>query len=145
MKGTLVIDCEFNEFGGNLISMALVDIERDKHFYEVLPCERPTAWISENVIPVLDKDPISKESFVYRLYHFLIRYTSVHIIADYPDDISYFCRAIITGPGECIPTPKMSFEIRRDIDAKSNAPHNALADAYGIAAEIKRLETISSD
>ena len=32
----LFLDCEFNGFGGELISMALVD-ENERYFYEVLP------------------------------------------------------------------------------------------------------------
>ena len=45
----LFLDCEFNGFGGELISMALVD-ENERYFYEVLPCINPTAWVLDNVI-----------------------------------------------------------------------------------------------
>lgn len=40
------IDCEFNEFRGELISMALV-AEDGREFYEVLPCPNPGAWVAQ--------------------------------------------------------------------------------------------------
>ena len=58
----LYIDCEFNEFGGQLISMALVT-GTGFEFYEVLDCPNPGPWVKDNVIPILGKEPISKEEF----------------------------------------------------------------------------------
>lgn len=54
----LFLDCEFNGFGGELISMALVD-EQGKYFYEVLPCPQPIPWVQENVMPKLNQAAIS--------------------------------------------------------------------------------------
>jgi MFS family permease len=111
-----------------------------KPFYEVLHCKNPGDWVAQHVMPILNKPAISIAVFQRLLAGFLSKYNAVHIIADWPDDIRYFCQAIITGPGTCIPTPAISFEIRRDIDAGSELPHNALADAYGIAKKLKDLE-----
>jgi hypothetical protein len=58
----LFLDCEFNGFGGELISMALVD-ENEKYFYEVLPCMNPTSWVFNNVIPILNKQAIDLKEF----------------------------------------------------------------------------------
>lgn len=142
MKARFSIDTEFNEFGGDLISLALVDIDYPdkKPFYEVLECRHPGDWVSVHVMPILNKPAISIAVFQRLLAGFLSNYSAVHIIADWPDDIKYFCQALITGPGTCIQTPSLSFEIRRDIDAPSELPHNALADAHGIAAKVKELE-----
>lgn len=50
----LYIDCEFNGFGGQLISMALV-AEDGTEFYEVVPLlEEVTPWVAEHVMPVLN-------------------------------------------------------------------------------------------
>jgi hypothetical protein len=53
----LFLDCEFNGFGGELISMALVD-ENERYFYEVLPCINLTSWVLNNVIPILNKQAL---------------------------------------------------------------------------------------
>jgi len=69
--------------------------------------------------------------FQYKLQAFLGRYTSVHVIADWPEDIKHFCDALITGPGMRLNTPPLTMTIMR-FDSVSELPHNALADARGI-------------
>jgi hypothetical protein len=135
----LWIDTEFNEFRGELISMALVD-EFGVFFYEVLPCENPGPWVAEHVMPILEKKPIRMDQFQAHLQSFLSQYNGVHLIADWPEDIKHFCDALITGPGMRINTPPLTMEIRRDLDCVSHLPHNALADAFCIRA--KYLEAL---
>lgn len=130
----LFIDTEFNEFKGELISMALVD-ENGVFFYEVLPCVNPGPWVAEHVMPILEKAPIRLDQLQARLQAFLSHYDSVHLIADWPEDIKHFCDALIVGPGMRINTPPLTMEIRRDLDAVSHLPHNALADAFAIRAK----------
>ena len=127
----LFIDGEWNSFKGSLISMALVPIDGSTPFYEVLECNDPKPWVKENVIPKLYNYPISIEAFWDRLEKFLMQYQEVEIIADWPEDIAYFCNALITGPGSRINTPSISMRIIR-IDSVSTDPHNALADAIGL-------------
>ena len=127
----IYIDTEFNEFQGELISMALV-AESGPEFYEVLPCENPGPWVAENVMPILGQEPVVKQVFQLRLQHWLAQFPKVHLIADWPEDIQHFCQALITGPGMRINTPPLTMEIRRDLDAVSALPHNALADARAI-------------
>lgn len=126
----LYIDSEWNSFGGELISMALVD-EEGFNFYEVLGCDNPDPWVAEYVIPILDKEPISKIEFQIRLQDFLNQYESVHIIADWPEDLMWFCKMLITGPGTRLATPPLSMEVLR-VDSVSLRPHNALSDAFGL-------------
>jgi len=137
-------DCEFNEFGGDLISMALV-AENGQEFYEVLNLENNYnygPWVSKNVVPILNKDPIIKDLFTNRLWHFLNQWKEVHIIADWPDDIKYFCMSLVTGPGRAINTPpKMTMQIDRELSAETSAiPHNALEDARAIKRSWERRE-----
>lgn len=127
----IYIDTEFNEFQGELISMALV-AESGPEFYEVLPCDNPGPWVAENVMPILGQEPVVRQVFQLRLQHWLAQFASVHLIADWPEDIQHFCQSLITGPGMRINTPPLTMEIRRDIDAVSELPHNALADARAI-------------
>ena len=129
------LDCEFNGFEGELISMAIV-VDKTTYFYEALNCLDPVPWVKENVIPVILKHPISKLSFTAKLEEFLNQYEELEIVADWPDDIKYLCKAMITGPGTMIKTPVLSFHLNR-IDAPSLIPHNALADALGIMRFIK--------
>jgi hypothetical protein len=124
----LYLDCEWN--GKDLISMALV-AENDQYFYEVLDYQNPNQWVKDNVIPKLYNLPISKQHFQQRLHQFLNQFSSIHIVADWPEDIAHFCNALITGPGYRLDTPPLSLEVIR-INAPSEDPHNALADARGI-------------
>lgn len=129
----IYIDCEFNEFRGELISMALV-AEDGREFYRVLPCPRPKQWVAEHVIPVLRANPVSREEFQAALCYYVAQFDTIHLVADWPEDIAHFCESLITGPGMRLATPPLTMEIRRDLDAVSRLPHNALEDARAICA-----------
>lgn len=133
----LFIDCEWNDWGGELISMALVP-EDGYVFYESLGCENPSPWVAEHVVPVINKEPISADAFQSKLNNYLSEFDSVHVIADWPEDIAWFCRMLITGPGQRLNTPHLTFEIMRDLDTiQSIMPHNALADALANAGSYR--------
>lgn len=141
----LVIDCEYNE--DQLISMALVPQSGVEPFYEVVAHTNYTnPWVAENVIPILHKEAVSKAVFTERLTTYLNQFSYIYLIADWPEDIAFFCRALITGPGERINTPPLTLTIRRDLDAAVSAiPHNALADAEGIADYLWGSSTCDSN
>ncbi len=126
------IDGEWNSYGGELISLALV-CEDGRIFYEVLGCENPDQWVAENVMPKLAKPWIVLQSLQEQLENFLSHYEfdSVHIIADWPEDIMWFCKVLVTGPGTRINTPPLTMQVLR-VDTVSSNPHNALADAMAL-------------
>lgn len=132
----IFLDTEFNEFKGALISMALV-AEDGREWYEALPCANPGEWVAANVMPIIGKEPLqSPYALALSLRAFLSQFDSVHIVADWPEDISHFCTALIIGPGERIDTPPLTFEIDRDLPDTaciSLVPHNALEDARALA------------
>ena len=131
----LYIDTEFNEFQGELISMALVT-GTGFEFYEVLECPNPGPWVKENVIPILGKEPIGKSEFQHKLFIFLKHFGKITIIADWPDDIKYFCESLITGPGMAIGHPPITFILDRSLSSgDSKVLHNALYDARAIAEQ----------
>lgn len=131
----LYIDTEFNGFGGELISVGLV-AETGQEFYEVLSCANPDPWVAEHVIPFLGQEPITRAELQERLQHFLFQFVRVEIIADWPDDIKYFCETLITEPGCAINHPPISFVLDRTLSSDgSQVPHNALHDARAIAEE----------
>ena len=138
------IDCEFNEFGGDLISMALV-ADDGQEFYEVIELENDEkygSWVFANVVPHLNKKAIDKQMFQQKLWQFINQWDEVHIVADWPDDIKYFCMSLITGPGMSMNTPlKLTMQIDRELTTESSAIlHNALEDARAIKRSWYRRE-----
>jgi hypothetical protein len=138
------LDCEFDGWMGPLISLALVS-EYGNEFYWF---DRPKRdyirdeWVGDNVLPILECEGAKATwagDLAEGLEHFLAQaaaQTNAHIIVDWPDDVAYFCRAMITGPGTRINTPPLTFEVTR-FDAYPSAlpgavQHNALWDARAL-------------
>jgi hypothetical protein len=138
----MYIDTEFNEFKGDLISMAIV-AEDGNEFYEVLECKNPGSWVAVHVMPILEKEPVDIGIFQTKLQKFLFNYNNIHLVADWPEDIKHFCDALITGPGMCLNYPPLTMECRRDLSSKdSKVPHNALHDARAIADQDMSLKFV---
>jgi len=87
----IFLDAEFNGFGGELISIALV-CEDGPEWYEVveIPAE-PHPFVAQHVLPVLGKEPIGRDCFAQSLAAFLASVPEPVIIADWPDDIRCLC------------------------------------------------------
>lgn len=124
----LYIDGEWNSYKGELISMALVSPEGHRWYEVIEGAFNIDPWVAENVMPKLGKEAIPYRKFQESLGAFLNQFDTVHVIADWPEDLARFCDALITGPGERIDTPNITLEIIR-VDSVSNNPHNALSDA----------------
>lgn len=154
MSNIFYIDCEFNGLNGDLLSIALVDQDLSTEFYEVLEHDHLTIdpWVNEHVIPFLGKPPVSKKSLQEKLSRYLPDLFT--IVADWPDDIRYFCELLITGPGKAIDFTKCFFVLDRNLSSdKSKIPHNALEDARAIRAghfngyvpEIEKVKKLASN
>lgn len=146
------LDCEFNGLGGGLISLALVREDR-KSIYLVyaLPALRKLdSWVRANIIPILRSIPtplpggmsydVDPASGVWRISEFLKGDPDPIIVTDWPDDIAYFCRAIITKPGEMAAIPQLKFEMHR-VDAYPTrladaVQHNAWWDAHALRQKL---------
>ena len=124
----LYLDCEWNDWGGELISMALVG-EDGREWYEVAGCTFPKPWVAENVMPHLNKPAITDSALRDSLAAFLKPYASVNIITDWPEDICHFCSVLVFAPGIRISTPDLHFHCWRGLEGQSALPHNALEDA----------------
>jgi len=128
----IFIDCEWNDWQGDLISMALVS-ECGREFYEVLHCWNPSPWIEKNVMPNLAKAPIDHNLFQKHLSMYLGHFVNPHIIADWPEDISHFCKILCNPGGVRFGPDRFTCEVRRDIGNKeSRILHNALEDARAL-------------
>jgi hypothetical protein len=138
----LFIDCEFNGYKGQLLSLALVSEDAVHEFYETLPIyEKIDPWVKEHVIPHLKKPPITQEEFQQKLGVFLRLFPSVHIKADYPADLKYFTDVIETGPGEWLMIQPLTMSIDDDLTAKGSViPHNALEDARALQRSWLKLQ-----
>ena len=132
----LFLDTEFNGFGGALMSMALVpeDKKLPEFYLELETKGQLHPWVKENVVPHMFMIPKPFAQFQAHLSLYLLSIQDdITIIADWPDDIRYFCEALIVGPGERISVPtKINFEMNLSIDYVSEVPHHALYDARGI-------------
>lgn len=108
--------------------MALV-AENGSEFYEAVPCPDPKPWVAQNVIPVLNTVPIPLDVFRSRLQAWLRQFDSIHLIADWPEDLGHFCNVMTTGDGMCMNIPKLTMELNRAVKADGEILHNALCDA----------------
>jgi hypothetical protein len=138
------LDTEFNGFGGELISLALVPEHGDQEFYALL--ELPEAlhpWVERHVVPYLNAVPqsvqhgtMSRLEAANALVDYFTGDPQPVIVADWPDDIAYFCSLIITGPGDMVPIGSLTFEFVSSpgfsTAAISRVPHNALHDARAL-------------
>ena len=131
----LFLDTEFNGFGGKLMSMALVPENPNlPEFYkEIVMTDQLEPWVKQNVVPHMILSPCSSYEFQQALANYLFTIGECTIVADWPDDIRYFCESLITGPGQRINTPTIiKFELDLSIEYESLVPHNALHDARAI-------------
>ena len=131
----LFLDTEFNGFGGKLMSMALVPEDNNiREFYKELEIkDQLDPWVKENVVPHMVLVPSSYYEFQQALAQYLWEVGECTIVADWPDDIRYFCESLMTGPGQMIAfMHNVKFELDLGIDYESAVPHNALHDARAI-------------
>ena len=127
----IYLDTEFNDYKGDLISMALV-AEDGREWYGVRHCPDPSDWVSHHVMPVLNQEPESDYFLRLSLHDFLMGFSEICIICDWPGDIAHFAHFLEYAPGERIGPDVMRFEVRRDLpdtSSRSKVPHNALEDA----------------
>lgn len=138
------LDTEYNGFGGDLISLALVPEQGDQEFYAVLPLPDDIhPWVERNVVPYLGSvppghhaEPVSRLAAAKELAAYLARETEPMIVADWPDDVALFCALLVTGEGEMAPVGRLRFDLIRSpgfsTAANSRVPHNALHDARAL-------------
>jgi 3' exoribonuclease, RNase T-like len=135
------IDCEFNGFGGKLISMALVpeDDNYPEFYREIEMNDQLHPWVRDNVIPHLTESFVTHNEFQNDLATYLRTIEECTIVADWPDDIRHFCESLIVGAGAMINVlHKIKFELDLTINYESKVPHHALHDARAIKQTFKK-------
>ena len=138
------LDTEFDGFMGPIISLAIVSQDGEEFYWHVGANEGwvKDQWVKENVLPILEcagAKATQANDLSGGLERFLARsaqHTNAHIITDWPDDVAYFCRAMIVGQGLRIDTPPLTFEVLRVDAYPTTLPgaiqHNALWDARAL-------------
>ncbi len=137
------LDTEFNGFGGDLLSLALVPDQGDREFYVVLPLpDALDPWVERHVVPYLSTVPDALYLSADRVTaaHELAAYLSTDpdplVIADWPEDIALLCRLLLIDAREIVDVARISFEFRRtpgfSTARNSRVPHNALHDARAL-------------
>jgi len=150
------LDCEFNGFEGELISMALVsdgsreiylankEFERAAHWAKKQPEIKTPGidpWVWANVLPIIETPyaaplwcPLNQ--FAAHLSTLFLGDRAPIVATDWPDDIKYLCQCLITGPGEMINIPGITFEMHRVDAYPTTMPeavqHNAYSDAMAL-------------
>jgi hypothetical protein len=137
------LDTEFNGFGGDLISLALVPEYGDQEYYVVLPLpDAVEPWVARHVVPYLHQVPQSLDNRLDRTTaaHDLAAYLAGDrdplIVADWPEDIALLCRLLLIGATDIVDIGRLGFEFRRtpgfSTARNSRVPHNALHDARAL-------------
>lgn len=137
------LDTEFNGFGGALMSVALVPEFGDQEFYAIIPiADEPIDWVARHVVPYLHMvpPPLDMTMQAIEAAHELARYLAADpepiIVADWPDDIAYFCKLLVIGNGQIVDVGDLDFQFLRSPGfspaANSKVPHNALHDARAL-------------
>src|SRR5687767_2248339 len=93
------LDCEYNGFGGALISLALVPEDGGEELYLTLDCAGPLeAWVERNVMPYVDQVPdalrlprVGREAAAQAIAMYLALDREPEILADWPTDIELLC------------------------------------------------------
>ncbi len=135
------LDCEFDSFGGRLLSIALVR-------QDGLPLslviwkegETLTPWVTTNVAPHFYADPHSREveraDVPNELAKFLRGDFQPVIVSDWPDDIRYFCECTMVAPGQMIALSDITFRMLKVQSYPTTVPgavqHNAYWDAMAL-------------
>lgn len=132
------IDTEFDGYKGDLISMALIREDGEARYWVIQNVDIKNEWVLEHVEPHLFKGPYelvaSQADLSREIARFMKHDEDITILADWPDDIKYFCDTIVFGPGKCRNLKKIKFEFDRNMgDYVSLVPHNAYYDAKAIS------------
>lgn len=139
----IFLDCEFNGFQGDLLSMALVpENTLLPMFYREIDFQGEfDPWVANNVVPHMLENKLPYTTFQLQLGQYLYNIGDCHIVADWPDDIRYFCESLIVGPGERLSyVPHITFELDLSIEYVSHVPHHALYDAMAIRESVLASE-----
>jgi len=131
---SIYLDTEFNGFGGNLLSLAMVTSENEE-WYEVLEYDESKLdpWVQANVLPELKKSkPLPYKEFRESFLNFMKKQGNASIFVDWPSDLVYFFQLILGENHTQTFFAGYKTQILEDLIIISEVPHHALHDARAI-------------
>lgn len=145
------LDTEYNGWGGELISLALVPDDGDELYLVMAMESSPEPWVERNVLPYLDMVPealksprLSRADAATLIAHYFAGDPDPLIVVDWPEDIALFSMLLVTGPGLMAPVPPLRFALLPlggfSTAANSAVPHNALHDARSLRDHVLSIE-----
>ena len=146
------IDCEYNGFGGALLSLALVPEDGGEELYLRFDCTDPIEpWVERNVLPFIDHVPESAKlpvmdrvAAAHAIAMYLDHDMEPEILADWPTDIELVCGLLTFAPGRMVAVPETRFRLLQvgtfSPAENSAVPHNALHDARALRDHVLGLE-----
>lgn len=131
------LDAEFNGFGGELISIAVVpERPHAPHFYEAIICEEPVPWVQRHVLPKLRTEPRQRAAVAIDFAGYLSVDPEPEIVADWPDDIAHAAALMSDGHGRRHVLSSVRFRLLAPsgfaADSRSAVAHNAYHDAVAL-------------
>lgn len=125
----LYIDCEFNGFSGDLISIGIAT--DGSEFYGVVDCHNPTPWVEEHVIKNLGQAPEDLLNLKIRLWKYLreMRAETLVIHADWPADLRFFFELLYDDNIAFSDKAIRTVLLPRTTHSRADVKHNALDDA----------------
>ncbi|MFN7056763.1 hypothetical protein [Hyphomonas sp.] len=145
------LDCEFNGFGGELISLALAGELGELYL------ARPEAelnslvldpWVEDHVLPYLNVEgarpallPLAR--FGRAIQSFLTEDAAPVIIADWPEDLMHLMQCLILAPGQMVRIPDLSLQLMQvsayPTHVQDAVQHNALWDARALRQAVMSM------
>ncbi len=138
------LDCEYNGFGGALLSLALVPEDGGEELYLTLDCaDAIEPWVERNVLPFIGQVPdalrlpvMGREQAAHAIAMYLAHDLEPEILADWPTDIELLCSLLTFAPGRMVALPETRFRLLTlgafSPAENSAVPHNALHDARAL-------------
>jgi hypothetical protein len=146
------LDCEYNGFGGALLSLALVPEDGGDELYLTFACADPVEpWVERHVMPFINHVPdalklpaMARDKAAHAIAMFLDHDSEPEILADWPTDIELLCGLLSFAPGRMVAIPEMRFrllQLGRFSPAENSAvAHNSLHDARALRDHVMGLD-----
>lgn len=146
------LDCEYNGFGGALLSLALVPEDGGEELYLLFACaDAIEPWVERNVVPFIGHVPdglklpvMDREQGAQAIAMYLGDDGEPEIVADWPTDIELICGLLTFAPGRMVTVPELRFRLVQlgtfSPAENSAVPHNALHDARALRDHVLGLE-----
>jgi hypothetical protein len=140
----IFLDCEFNEFEGDLFSIALVG-DDGAEWYRISEFGRDEMiigpWVKANVLPYL-RSAVETTTVSHSVWadladdmaRYLANYDNPEIIADWPADFEHFANLLSTigARGGFNDAYACTMKLINTPALKPEIPHNALSDARAL-------------